>query len=73
MACPVKVISPDGSITQERALIDCVASTSQTTEHLGQQLRLLRRHCNLKISRVAGIDVHPRGTVTFKFAGIKET
>ena len=73
MTCCVKVIAPDESMTQARALLDCAASTSLITEHLAQQLRLLRRPCKFTINGVAGTAVHPRGTVNFKVAGIKET
>ena len=60
-------------MTQARAILDCAASTSLLTERLAQQLHLSSRRCNFTIGRVAGIDVQPRGTVTFKVAGIRET
>ena len=72
MTCRVKVIAPDGSVTQARALLDSAASTSLTTERLAQQLRLKRRRCNFTINGVAGIDVQPKGTVRFKDAGVGE-
>ena len=71
MTCRVKVIAPDGSVTQARALLDCAASTSLITERLAQQLRLPRRRSNFTINGVAGIDVRPRGTVSFKVAGVR--
>ena len=64
MTCRVKVIAPDGSITQARALLDCAASTSLITERLAQRLRLPRlrsprQPSNFTIKGVAGYDIHP--------------
>ena len=71
MTCRVKIISPDGSVTQARALLDCAASTSLITERLAQQLRLPRRPSNFTINGVAGFNVRPKGTVEFKVAGTR--
>ena len=40
MTCRVKVIAPDGSVTQARALLNSAASTSVITERLTRQLQL---------------------------------
>ena len=58
MTCRVKVMAPDGSVTQARALLDCVASTLLITEHLAQQLRVPHYCSNSTINGVVGIDVH---------------
>ena len=71
MTCRVNVMASDGSVTQARALLDCAASTSLVTERLVQRLRLPRRHSNFTIDGVAGCNVRPRGTVSFKVAGIR--
>ena len=71
MTCRVKVIAPDGTVTQARALLDSAASTSLISERLAKQLRLARRSCNFKINGVAGINVHPNGLVKFKVAGVR--
>ena len=74
MTCRVKVIAPYGSVTQARALLDCAASTSLITERLAQQLRgYPDTVVTSQINCVAGIDVHPRGTVNFKVTGVRET
>ena len=70
MTYRVKVIVPYGSIMQARAILDCAASTLLITKHLAQQLRLLHHHSNFTINEVAGIDVHSRGTIVFKVAGV---
>ena len=71
MTCRVKVMAPDGSVTQARALLDCAASTSLISERLAQQLRLPRYRSNFTINRVADIDLCPRGTMSSKVAGIQ--
>ena len=71
MTCRVEVMAPDGSVTQARALLDCVASTSLITERLAQRLRLPRRPSNFTINGVAGYNIRPRGTVSFKVAGVQ--
>ena len=71
MTSRVKVIAPDGSVMQARALLDCAALTSLVTEHLAQKLHLPRCRSNFTINGVAGIDVRPRGTVSFKVAGVQ--
>ena len=70
MTCRVNFMAPDGSVTPARALLDCVASTSLISECFAQQLRLPRCRNNFTINRVAGIDVRPKGTMSFKVAGI---
>ena len=71
MTCQVKVTAPDGSIMQTRALLDCAALTSLITKRLVQHLQLPCCHSNFKINGVAGTDVRPRGTVSFKVAGVR--
>ena len=71
MTCRVKVIAPDGTVMQARALLDSAASTSLITERLAKKLRLPRRHSNVQITGVAGIDIRPKGTAKFKVAGVK--
>ena len=71
MMCRVQVTSSDGSITQARALLDCAASTSLITERFVQQLCLPQHSSNFTINCVAGLNVHPRGTVSFKVAGVR--
>ena len=71
MTCRVKVIAPDGSVTQASALLDSAASTSLTTERLVRQLQLSRCHCNFTINGVAGINVRSKGSVKFKVAGVQ--
>ena len=71
MTCWVKVNAPDGSIMQARALLDSEASTSLITECLAQQLHLPRHRSNFTINGVASIDVCPKGTVSFKVAGVQ--
>ena len=70
MTCRVKVMASDGSVTQARALLDCVASTSLVIEHLVQRVHLPRRHSNFTISGVAHCNVCPKGTVSFKVARV---
>ena len=72
MTCNVKVITPDGSVKQARALLDSAASTSLISERLANQLKLPRRHSNFQVSGVAGIAIHPKGTVRFKVAGVRD-
>ena len=62
MLCRVKLIAPDGSINQARALLNYTAWTSLITKQLAQQLRvrLSSRLSNFTVSGVARIDVHPR-------------
>ena len=71
MTCKVKVTASDGSVTQARVLLHvyCAASTSLVTERLVQMLRLPRRHSNFTINGVAGCNVLPKGSVSFKVAG----
>ena len=71
MTCRVRVIAPDGSVMQARALLDCAASTSLITKRLAQQLRLPRRPSNFTINGVAGFNVRPKGTVNFKVSGVR--
>ena len=71
MTCRVNVMAPNGTITQARALLDCVALTSLITERLLQQLHFPRHPTNFTINGVAGFSVHPRGTVNFKIAGVR--
>ena len=70
MTCLVRVITPDGTVMQVRALLDSVASTSLISERFAKRLRLLHRCSNSKINGVAGIGVHPRSIVNFKVAGV---
>ena len=71
MTCRVDVMAPDGSVTQARALLDSVASTLFITEPLTKNLCLHWRCSNLIINGVAGFNVYPRGTVSFKVAGVR--
>ena len=71
MTCRVKVTASYGSVTQARVLLDCEASTSLVTKRLVQRLRLPRHHSNFIINGVAGYSVHPKGTVSFKVAGVR--
>ena len=71
MTCRVKVTASDGSVTQARALLDSAASTSLVTERLVRRLRLPRRYSNFTINGVAGCSVRPKGTVSFKVAGVR--
>ena len=71
MTCKVEVMAPDGSVTQARALLDCAASTSLITERLANKLHLPRRSSDFKINGVAGFNVRPKGTVSFKVAGVR--
>ena len=67
MTYRVEVMVPGGSVMQTRALLDCAVSTSLVTERLVKKLHLPRRRNNFKIN---GLNVHPRGTVSFKVAGV---
>ena len=71
MTYRVKVMAPDGSVTQARALLDSSASTCLITERLAKKLRLSRCLSNLKIHWVAGFNVRPRGNISFKVAGVR--
>ena len=53
LTCRVEVISPDGSVTQARALLDSSVS-------------IPRRARKLKINGVAHFNFHPTGTAGFK-------
>ena len=67
MTCLVRVIAPDDTVTQVRALLDSAASTSLISEGFAN----VACHCSKsKISGVAGIDVHRRSIVNFKVAGV---
>ena len=69
MTCRVRVIGPDGNVTQARALLDSAASTSLITERLAQELKPPRRCNGLRLIVVAGVNIKPRGTVRFKVSG----
>ena len=71
MTCRVKVITPDGTVTQARALLDSAASTSLITERFANKLRLPRRHSNRHIKGVGGVNVRSKGAVKFKVAGVR--
>ena len=71
MTRQVKVMAPDGSSTPTRAMFKCAASTLLITERLAQQLQSTHRRSNFTINGVAGIDVHPRETVSFKVAEVQ--
>ena len=62
----------DGSVTQARVLLDCAASTSFVTEQLVQRLCLPLCYSNFTINGVAGCSVSPKGTVSFKVAGVRD-
>ena len=66
MTCRVEVMASDGSITQTRTLLDSAASTLLIKERLVKKLHLPQCRSNFKLNRVAGFNVCPRGTVSFK-------
>ena len=62
--CKVKVIGPDGSTHQARALLDSASSVSFITKRLAQQLHLQR---SLKVSGIGGGAVQSNhGTANFR-------
>ena len=71
MTCRVKMIGPDGSVIQARALLDSAASTSLISEQLAKQLRKLHHHSNFKINGFAGIECASKGIAIFKVAGVQ--
>ena len=56
MTCRVTVITPDGTVTQARALLDSTASTLLISEKLAKRLRLPHHQSNYKIKEVASIN-----------------
>ena len=68
----VEVTAPDDSVMQARALLVSVVLTLLIMEHLVKKLRLAQCHSNLKINRVAGFNVCPKGTIRFKVAGVRD-
>ena len=70
MTCRVEVMHPDGSVMKARALLDSEVLTSLITERLAKKLRLPRCHSNLEINEIAGFNISPRRTVSFKVAGV---
>ena len=71
MISRVKVMASDGSIMQARALLDSLASTSLITDRLFKKLSLPRHRSNFQINGIAGLNVHPRGTVSFNVAEMR--
>ena len=52
MTCCVKIVGPDGSTTQARALVDSTLSASFITERLAQHFYLARRNHSINISGI---------------------
>ena len=67
ITCQVKVVGPDGTTSQVRALLDSSSSASFITERLTQRLRLSRHHYGTKVSGIGGHTTRltPRGMVHF--------
>ena len=53
MTCLVKIVGPDDSTTQVRAMLDSASSTSFIMERLAQHLRLVHRNHSVKISSIS--------------------
>ena len=70
MTCRVKIVCPDGSTTQVRALLDFVSSSSFVMERLLQRLRLVRCNQSLKINCIGEMSNQPssRGATNFSIA-----
>ena len=54
MTCKVRILCPDRSTMQARALVDSVSSTSFITEHLAQLLGLKQKQVNINMSGIEG-------------------
>ena len=59
MTWRVKVVGPDRSTTQARALLDSASSTSFVTKHLAQRLHLVRHNDSVKISSIGATSNQP--------------
>ena len=59
MTCRVKVVAPDGSSTQARALLDSASSTCFVSERLAQLLRLPRSRCHAHIFGIGNLHCKP--------------
>ena len=70
MTCQVEVMAPDGSVTQDRALLDSVASTSLITELVTKNLHLPQYRTNFETNGVASFNIRPKGTISFKVEGV---
>ena len=70
MTCRVKIVSPYGSTTQARVLLDSASSTSFITECLVQRLCLVRWNHSVKISGIGVMSNQPssHGATNFSIA-----
>ena len=63
-------MAPDGSITQARALL-IARQRHRSLRNVWPKGYSSRRSSNFTIKGVAGYDIRPRGTVSFKVAGVR--
>ena len=72
MTCQNQVISPNGLVTQARALLDLASSTSFITERLAQHLQLPRRRRDMNVCGVGGMhtQLQSRGKVELSISGL---
>ena len=70
MTCRVKIVGPDRSTTQARALLDSASSTSFVTECLAQRLRLVCCKHSVKINGIGATSNQPssHGVTNFSIA-----
>ena len=70
MTCRVKIVGPDGSTTQARALLDSVSSASFITERLAQRLCLAHRSHSINIGGISATSnqLLSRGITNFDIA-----